>query len=305
MTAATAGGWADPPPDVGHDWDPSATQSTTVLCGPSQQRGDFGSRLQTRGRPATYRTAVGGRGRAGRIGRDPSLVRLAVIREGSCEPETFVQHQVAGFKRPRGTGPGVVSSGSLRSTITSNTWDGRRSRWSSASGSSVDCALPAASGSSMPTGSAEPAGSAHRARVVPNSRSTGIWCQRSPSWTSAAWPRTGVFRRGSRIEPATPLIGARPCRTRAVWNGLFGRCRPCRGSASASGQFPVEPGGATLLRMELGHVTLRDGRRVDTCAGGDPEGPAVLLQHGMPRLAIDRGPTRTRRLTHVGFVCCR
>lgn len=37
-----------------------------------------------------------------------------------------------------------------------------------------------------------------------------------------------------------------------------------------------------LLDMDLGHVTLRDGRRVDTCTGGDPTGPAVLLQHGMP-----------------------
>ena len=35
--------------------------------------------------------------------------------------------------------------------------------------------------------------------------------------------------------------------------------------------------------MELGHVTLSDGRRVDTYVGGDPDGPAVLLQHGMPQ----------------------
>ena len=34
--------------------------------------------------------------------------------------------------------------------------------------------------------------------------------------------------------------------------------------------------------MELGQVILRDGRRVDTFTGGDPDGPAVLLQHGMP-----------------------
>lgn len=36
-------------------------------------------------------------------------------------------------------------------------------------------------------------------------------------------------------------------------------------------------------RMELGHVTLSDGRRVDTYIGGDPNGPAVLVQHGMPQ----------------------
>lgn len=51
---------------------------------------------------------------------------------------------------------------------------------------------------------------------------------------------------------------------------------------SLGGWCAVAPDGATLLHMEVGHVTLRDGRRVDTCAGGDPAGPAVLLQHGMP-----------------------
>lgn len=35
--------------------------------------------------------------------------------------------------------------------------------------------------------------------------------------------------------------------------------------------------------MDLGHVILSDGRRVDTCAGGVPDGPAVLIQHGMPQ----------------------
>jgi pimeloyl-ACP methyl ester carboxylesterase len=35
--------------------------------------------------------------------------------------------------------------------------------------------------------------------------------------------------------------------------------------------------------MELGHVTVSDGRRVDTYVGGDPHGPAVLVQHGMPQ----------------------
>jgi len=34
--------------------------------------------------------------------------------------------------------------------------------------------------------------------------------------------------------------------------------------------------------MELGQVTLGDGRRVDTCVGGHPTGPAVLVQHGLP-----------------------
>jgi len=40
------------------------------------------------------------------------------------------------------------------------------------------------------------------------------------------------------------------------------------------------------VRMELGHVTLSDGRRVDTYVGGDPHGPAVLLQHGMPQCRL-------------------
>ena len=40
------------------------------------------------------------------------------------------------------------------------------------------------------------------------------------------------------------------------------------------------------LRMELGQVTLSDGRRVDTYVGGDPHGPAVLLQHGMPQCRL-------------------
>ena len=30
-------------------------------------------------------------------------------------------------------------------------------------------------------------------------------------------------------------------------------------------------------------MTLSDGRRVDTYVGGDPNGPAVLVQHGMPQ----------------------
>lgn len=30
-------------------------------------------------------------------------------------------------------------------------------------------------------------------------------------------------------------------------------------------------------------MTLSDGRRVDTYVGGDPDGPAVLVQHGMPQ----------------------
>ena len=34
--------------------------------------------------------------------------------------------------------------------------------------------------------------------------------------------------------------------------------------------------------MQLGHVTLRDGRRVDTARGGDVDGFPVLLQHGLP-----------------------
>ncbi|MBD3925639.1 alpha/beta hydrolase [Nocardioides cavernae] len=38
--------------------------------------------------------------------------------------------------------------------------------------------------------------------------------------------------------------------------------------------------------MELGHVTLSDGRRVDTYVGGDPNGPAVLVQHGMPQCRL-------------------
>jgi pimeloyl-ACP methyl ester carboxylesterase len=38
--------------------------------------------------------------------------------------------------------------------------------------------------------------------------------------------------------------------------------------------------------MELGHLTLGDGRRVDTYVGGDPKGPAVLVQHGMPQCRL-------------------
>jgi pimeloyl-ACP methyl ester carboxylesterase len=38
--------------------------------------------------------------------------------------------------------------------------------------------------------------------------------------------------------------------------------------------------------MELGRVTLSDGRRVDTYVGGDPDGPAVLVQHGMPQCRL-------------------
>lgn len=38
--------------------------------------------------------------------------------------------------------------------------------------------------------------------------------------------------------------------------------------------------------MELGHVSLRDGRRVDVSTAGDPNGPAVLLQHGMPQCRL-------------------
>jgi pimeloyl-ACP methyl ester carboxylesterase len=38
--------------------------------------------------------------------------------------------------------------------------------------------------------------------------------------------------------------------------------------------------------MQLGHVTLSDGRRVDTYTGGNPDGPAVLLQHGMPQCRL-------------------
>jgi pimeloyl-ACP methyl ester carboxylesterase len=38
--------------------------------------------------------------------------------------------------------------------------------------------------------------------------------------------------------------------------------------------------------MELGQVTLSDGRRVDTYTGGDPDGPAVILQHGMPQCRL-------------------
>jgi pimeloyl-ACP methyl ester carboxylesterase len=38
--------------------------------------------------------------------------------------------------------------------------------------------------------------------------------------------------------------------------------------------------------MELGHVTLSDGRRVDTYIGGDADGPAVLVQHGMPQCRL-------------------
>jgi pimeloyl-ACP methyl ester carboxylesterase len=38
--------------------------------------------------------------------------------------------------------------------------------------------------------------------------------------------------------------------------------------------------------MELGHVTLSDGRRVDTYVGGDPNGAAVLVQHGMPQCRL-------------------
>ena len=33
-------------------------------------------------------------------------------------------------------------------------------------------------------------------------------------------------------------------------------------------------------------MTLSDGRRVDTYTGGDPHGPAVLLQHGMPQCRL-------------------
>jgi pimeloyl-ACP methyl ester carboxylesterase len=62
--------------------------------------------------------------------------------------------------------------------------------------------------------------------------------------------------------------------------------------------------------MELAHVTLSDGRRVDTCTGGDPNGLAVLLQHGMPqsRLAaahVDEGAcaagVRLLSLSRPGF----
>jgi pimeloyl-ACP methyl ester carboxylesterase len=35
--------------------------------------------------------------------------------------------------------------------------------------------------------------------------------------------------------------------------------------------------------MDLGQVTLDDGRRVDVCTAGDPDGAPVLLQHGMPQ----------------------
>ena len=34
--------------------------------------------------------------------------------------------------------------------------------------------------------------------------------------------------------------------------------------------------------MQLAHVTLRDGRRVDTAQGGEVDGFPVLLQHGLP-----------------------
>jgi pimeloyl-ACP methyl ester carboxylesterase len=34
--------------------------------------------------------------------------------------------------------------------------------------------------------------------------------------------------------------------------------------------------------MQLDHVTLRDGRRVDAAQGGDADGYPVLLQHGLP-----------------------
>lgn len=33
-------------------------------------------------------------------------------------------------------------------------------------------------------------------------------------------------------------------------------------------------------------MTLHDGRRVDTYVGGDPDGPAVLVQHGMPQCRL-------------------
>ena len=33
-------------------------------------------------------------------------------------------------------------------------------------------------------------------------------------------------------------------------------------------------------------MTLSDGRRVDTYVGGDPDGPAVLVQHGMPQCRL-------------------
>jgi pimeloyl-ACP methyl ester carboxylesterase len=38
-----------------------------------------------------------------------------------------------------------------------------------------------------------------------------------------------------------------------------------------------------LEGMDLGLVTLSDGRRVETCEGGDADGPAVLIQHGVPQ----------------------
>jgi pimeloyl-ACP methyl ester carboxylesterase len=38
--------------------------------------------------------------------------------------------------------------------------------------------------------------------------------------------------------------------------------------------------------MELGHLTLGDGRRVDTYVGGDPDGATVLVQHGMPQCRL-------------------
>lgn len=55
----------------------------------------------------------------------------------------------------------------------------------------------------------------------------------------------------------------------------------------------------------LGRLTLRDGRRLDTYQGGDPEGPAVVYFHGTPagrlQAALGDGPARRAGVRLLAF----